>query len=98
MFILQLSRQCRTVAVATQSIAAMEFSGVFPRLDERTVATGVHRHIALHDFQNGQHIGVDLADMHIAGQGGDADDIHARLEKRQHDGLSIVNASIGINQ
>ena len=55
------------------------------------------RHIAPHDFQDGQDIGIDHADMHIAGQCGDAEHLNGRVGQRQHDGLRVIDARVRID-
>ena len=95
--VFEAARQGRAVLEVAQPIAAVELGRVLPLLHQRPVDAGVDRHIAIHDLQDGQDIGIDLADVHIAGQRGDAEHIDGRVAKRQHDGLRVVHAGVGVN-
>ena len=97
MLVFQAARQGRAVLKVAQPIAPVEFGGILPFLHQRPVDAGVDRHIAPHDLEDGQHIGIDLADVHIAGQRGDGEDIDGRVAKRQHDGLGVVDAGVCID-
>ena len=97
MFLFEAAGERRPVAEVAQSVTAVEFGGVFPVLDKRTVDAGVDGHIALHDFEDGQHIGIDHADVYIAGQGGDGEHIDIRVAKGEHNCLRVIDAGVCIN-
>ena len=80
--------------IIAQAVAAVEFGRILPGLDQRAVDAGVDGHVAVHDFEDGEDVGVDLADVDIAGEGGDGEDVRGRVLQGEHDGLGVIDAGV----